>query len=620
MAPARAAAAGLAAYAGLAHGFYLPGIAPIEYDTAAPVELKVNTLTSVRTQLPYSYYVLPYCQPAKIEESLENLGEILSGDQIENSPYEIAMKVNTTCKVLCERKLSDEDRRRFKSMMDDGYLVNWIVDNLPAATRTAADTDALYRGSSFTYMNGFPVGRIKDGQYLVNNHVTIDLRYHASPQEYQGFRIVGFEVEPRSLQHPAGGSPTCSHTAPPLDVLTNQKITFTYDVQWHESPLRWASRWDNYLKMSAGQVHWFSILNSVLIMAFLTGIVAMILIRTLHSDIAKYNSIDLVGDDDLPEESGWKLVHGDVFRRPRHSKLLVVCVGSGVQILGMSVVTLIFAVLGFISPAHRGALLQSVMLLFTFMGSLGGYVAARLYKTMGGADYKAVTLLTALLFPGLCFAVFFVLNLCIWGERSAGAVPFPTMIAVVTLWFGISVPLVFLGAFLAFKKRPIELPAAVSKFPRQIPEQPWWTHIGMGSMVGGFLPFAACFTELFFIMTSLWQHQFYYLFGFLVLVLVILAFTCAEISIAFTYQTLVAENYHWWWRAFLSSGSSGLYVFIYSVYYFLTKMDVDKVVPTLFYFGYMSLFSVIFTLMTGSMGLLASFAFVQVIYGSVKID
>merc|ERR1719379_3028366 len=194
------------------------------------------------------------------------------------------------------------------------------------------------------------------------------------------------------------------------------------------------------------------------------------------------------------------------------------------------------------------------------------------------------------------------------------------MIAVVTLWFGISVPLVFLGAFLAFKKRPIDLPTAVSRNPRQIPEQPWWTHIGMGSMVGGFLPFAACFTELFFIMTSLWQHQFYYLFGFLVLVLLILACTCAEISIAFTYQALVAENYHWWWRAFLSSGSSGVYVFIYCVYYFFTKMDVDKIVPTLFYFGYMSLFSSVFPLMTGAMGFLAAFAFVKIIYSSIKID
>ena len=35
---------------------------------------------------------------------------------------------------------------------------------------------------------------------------------------------------------------------------------------------------------------------------------------------------------------GWKLVHGDVFRKPNHSTLLSVLAGSGMQLLGMSVV------------------------------------------------------------------------------------------------------------------------------------------------------------------------------------------------------------------------------------------------------------------------------------------
>ena len=71
------------------------------------------------------------------------------------------------------------------------------------------------------------------------------------------------------------------------------KLTFTYDVMWEESPLRWASRWDQYLSLNeganAGQIHWFSILNSLVIVLFLTGMVAMILLRTLHRDISKYN-------------------------------------------------------------------------------------------------------------------------------------------------------------------------------------------------------------------------------------------------------------------------------------------------------------------------------------------
>lgn len=49
--------------------------------------MKVKGLTSTKTQLPLSYYSLPFCRPGKIEEDAENLGEILLGDRSENSPY-----------------------------------------------------------------------------------------------------------------------------------------------------------------------------------------------------------------------------------------------------------------------------------------------------------------------------------------------------------------------------------------------------------------------------------------------------------------------------------------------------------------------------------------------------
>ena len=52
--------------------------------------VKVNKLTSTKTQLPYSYYSLPFCKPDTIVDSAENLGEVLRGDRIENSPYVVS--------------------------------------------------------------------------------------------------------------------------------------------------------------------------------------------------------------------------------------------------------------------------------------------------------------------------------------------------------------------------------------------------------------------------------------------------------------------------------------------------------------------------------------------------
>ena len=49
------------------------------------------------------------------------------------------------------------------------------------------------------------------------------------------------------------------------------EVLFTYSVEWHKSDVVWASRWDIYLAMSDVQIHWFSIINSVVVVFFLSG-------------------------------------------------------------------------------------------------------------------------------------------------------------------------------------------------------------------------------------------------------------------------------------------------------------------------------------------------------------
>merc|ERR1712125_314803 len=175
--------------------------------------------------------------------------------------------------------------------------------------------------------------------------------------------------------------------------------------------------------------------------------------------------------------------------------------------------------------------MTAMLLLFVFMGVPAGYASSFLHKSLKGVEWKKNIVLTSCLFPGIVFIIFFVLNFFVWGEKSSGAVPFGTMFAILVLWFGISVPLVFLGAYFGYKKAPVSLPVRTNQIPRQIPAQPWYISGVFSSLVGGISPFGAVFTELFFIMSSIWQHQFYYLFGFLMLVIMILLVTCAEISI-----------------------------------------------------------------------------------------
>jgi len=264
--------------------------------------------------------------------------------------------------------------------------------------------------------------------------------------------------------------------------------------------------------------------------------------------------------------------------------------------------------------------MTALPLLFVFSGAFAGYASTRLYFSFNLTFWKTNTLRTAILFPAYVGLIFFVLNLFLWGAKSSSAVPFLTLLELLALWLCISVPLVYLGSFLASKREVVEPPTRVNNIRREVPKVVWHRHPVLSILAGGLVPFAAIFIEVFFIMSSVWLHKFYYVFGFVAIVFLILVITCAEVSIVVTYFHLCAEDYNWVWRSFLTAGTSALYLFLYSVHYFFTVLDVDTAMGTLLFFGYMALACSVFFLLTGTIGYYAADAFVRKIYSVVKID
>ncbi|RHX96837.1 hypothetical protein DYB25_007932 [Aphanomyces astaci] len=632
--------------------FYVPGVAPESWEEGEKLPLNVNKITSTKTLVPYEYYYLPFCAPSTPEEQQENLGEIMSGDAIMDSMYALNMNKEVRCQVLCKpMTYTPEKSALFVEMIENEYYVQWVLDNLPVLYEDASFGNEGAQNSdpnaplSAAYHRGFPVGEVDDeGKYFLYNHVRIVVLTHPDPYADVGvpkWRVVGFEVVPTSIRHEYSGtltsgseleSSTCGKFVQVdeasesrrmyLDPTATNTVLYTYDVQFVKSDISWENRWDRILSSRASndQIHWFSIVNSLMIVLFLTGMIAMIMLRTLHRDIARYNEVQTT--EEAAEESGWKLVHADVFRPPSYSPMLFsVVVGTGVQVVCMSSATMVIALLGLLSPANRGSLLTTLLLLFVFMGSFaGGYHSSRTYKMFHGKDWKRTMLLTAVLYPGALFVVFFFLNLAFWAKTSSQAVPFGTLFALLVLWFGISMPLVCLGSYFGFKQPAIEQPVKTNQIARQIPDQVWYLSTPFAVCVGGILPFGAVFIELFFIMSALWLHQIYYVFGFLFVVLVILVATCAEVTIVMCYFQLCAEDYHWWWRSFLTSGSAALYLYLYSFLYFFSKLNITEVVSAFVYFGYMAMISLTFFFLTGTVGYFACFWFVRKIYASIKID
>jgi len=96
--------------------------------------------------------------------------------------------------------------------------------------------------------------------------------------------------------------------------------------------------------MTDDQIHWFSIVNSLMIVLFLSGMVAMIMLRTLYRDISKYNQLET--QEEAQEETGWKLVHGDVFRPPQSLMFLSALVGIGTQLAALILLVIVLAIVG----------------------------------------------------------------------------------------------------------------------------------------------------------------------------------------------------------------------------------------------------------------------------------
>ncbi|GJX36083.1 transmembrane 9 superfamily member 11-like protein [Tanacetum coccineum] len=474
----------------IVYGYYLPGSFPHKYDVGDRLYVKVNSLTSIDTEIPYGYYTLPFCKPLEgIKDSAENIGELLMGERIENSPYRFKMFKNESEIVLCKLSaLSSDEFKTLRERIDEMYQVNLNLDNLPAIRYT-------YKDGYFLRWTGYPVGIKVEDIYYVFNHLKLTVLVHryehdnvvgvigtgdgaelitrSNDTNSEGYMVVGFEVQPCSVNHDASllkniepygkySKPIkCDPSSVAMAVTEGHSITYTYEVSFVMSDIRWPSRWDAYLKMEGAKVHWrrpnlafalgvgmpwghrslipgigmlrakvhwFSILNSLMVITFLAGAVLIIFLRTIRRDLAQYEELDHEAQTQMNEElSGWKLVVSDVFRAPDHPQLLCVMVADGCRILGMAFTTIFFAALGFMSPASRGALISGMLMFYLLLGVIAGFVAVWLQKTLEAGNAR--------------------------GCQSTGAIPFTTFIVLILLWFCISIPLTIIGGFIATRVR-----------------------------------------------------------------------------------------------------------------------------------------------------------------------
>uniref|UniRef100_T1JG74 Transmembrane 9 superfamily member n=1 Tax=Strigamia maritima TaxID=126957 RepID=T1JG74_STRMM len=402
------------------------------------------------------------------------------------------------------------------------------------------------------------------------------------------------------------------------------KIVFTYEVIWKKSDTLFENRFDKYLDPTFFQhrIHWFSIFNSFMMVIFLVGLVSMILMRTLRKDYARYSKDEEMDDmeRDLGDEYGWKQVHGDVFRPASQAMLFSALVGTGYQISVVASCVILFAIMGELYT-ERGSLLSTSIFVYAATSPVNGYFGGGLYSRMGGKVWIKQLLLSAFMLPAfVCGTAFFINFIAIYYHASR-AIPFVTMVAVTFICFFVILPLTLVGVVLGrnLAGQP-NYPCRINAVPRPIPEKKWFMEPAVIIILGGILPFGSIFIEMYFIFTSFWAYKIYYVYGFMLLVFIILAIVTVCVTIVCTYFLLNAEDYRWQWTSFMAAASTSGYVYLYSFYYFFFKTKMYGLFQTTFYFGYMALFSTVLGIMCGTFGYIGTNAFVRKIYSTVKID
>ncbi|XP_075520692.1 transmembrane 9 superfamily member 1-like [Primulina tabacum] len=538
-------------------------------------------------QETYNYYSLPFCRPSgNAAHKWGGLGEVLGGNELIDSLTEIRFQKHVDKATICEIELDESKAKVFKDAIENNYWLEFFMDDLPL----------------WGYVGELGSERKGGSKPMLYTHKSISVQYNKD-------QIIQVNLT--------------QHNPKPLEVGVT--LDMTYSVKWTPTNISFARRFDVYLDYPffEHQIHWFSIFNSFMMVIFLTGLVSMILMRTLRNDYAKYARED---DDletlerDVSEESGWKLVHGDVFRTPRSLALLCALVGTGAQLALLVLLVILFAIVGMLYIG-RGAIVTTFIVCYAFTSFISGYVSGGMYSRHGGKNWIKSMILTASLFPFMCFGIGFILNTIAIFYGSLAAIPFGTMVVVFVIWAFISFPLALLGTVIGrnWSGAPNN-PCRVKTIPRPIPQKKWYLTPSVVSMMGGLLPFGSIFIEMYFVFTSFWNYKVYYVYGFMLLVFLILVIVTACVTIVGTYFLLNAENYHWKWTSFFSAASTAIYVYLYSIYYYSMKTKMSGFFQTSFYFGYTLMFCLGLGILCGAVGYLGSNLFVRRIYQNIKCD
>jgi transmembrane 9 superfamily protein 3 len=526
----------------------------------------------------FPYGSLPFCAGSSPLTQRQSLGDIFLGNCLQDVGIRFKFLETTTSVSLCTQKLGSYQADLFKGAVAQNYWVFFYVDDFPV---------------------WFPLG-----DSSLSSPLIYTFRHFAI--SYNGDRIIDVNV-------------SCGS---PVVVRTGANLSFMFSVSWTETWIPFESRFEKFKDSTffRHRAHTYSILNGVALILLFGVIIIVLFGRILARDYSRFiQDAALDGFEvDAGNEKGWKALHGYVFRPPVRIAWWAILGSSGLQFL--------FATFVYAGRSHfggsfaRDSTFTQGLKAFVISEPVGGFFAV----TIGGAfNYQKWLRLafgTVLLIP-VMFAFVYVVT-SFWGKTNSAA---PTFSLFGMLCLGgielVVFPLSLVGGFIAVKLKLFEgSKCEVGLLPRHIPSYPRYLRQPILGCAIGFVCFLSIIVELYFSLTSLWEYTGLYLWSYFAFALLSLSVVASCSTILAVFWLLQNEVHYWHWPAFISPGSTTIWVFAYSVYFFFQKTSITGAYQVAYYFAYMGLFSLIVGLVAGGVELFATNAFVHKTFKDSKLD
>lgn len=191
-------------------------------------------------------------------EKKKTLGEMLSGDRLVSSPFNLDFLVDRDSEVLCRKNLTKEEVSRFRTAIALDYYLQMYYDDLPIWA-FIGKVDKEEKSNHDEY------------KYFLYTQLMFEISFN-------GNQVVEINV----------------HTQPSNGVeLTMDKVfvEFSYTVKWKEATFPFEKRMDKYT-MSAFlphhlSIHKSAITNSFSVMVILIGCLVGLYVCVLRRDFNK---------------------------------------------------------------------------------------------------------------------------------------------------------------------------------------------------------------------------------------------------------------------------------------------------------------------------------------------